>query len=91
MELALGISASSRYVPVLVRVLRITYPHRAIDDRTCTGHLLRVPVLAPVLLVLPKYCTIAIGFSNVKVYRNGIEKNCDGKFISPHARYVLKY
>ena len=39
---------------------------------------------------LSTYCAIAIEFPNLTVYRNGIEKNCDGQFISPDARYVLK-
>ena len=36
----------------------MTSLHRAVDDRTCTGHLLRVPVLSRVLHVLLKYCYV---------------------------------
>ena len=50
----------------------------------------------------PRYClvyntydrskcnTMAIEFPNLTMYWNG-KKNCDWQFISPDARYVLKY
>ena len=58
----------------------------ALHYRTYAGCLLDVPVLSHVLQILPKYCTIAIEFTNLTVHRNGIERNCDGPFVSPDAR-----
>ena len=57
--------------------------HRAVDDRTCTGHILGVPVLSRVLHVLPKYCTIAIdtGPSTIELVLD----------ISSVSRYCLVY
>ena len=57
--------------------------HRAVDGRSCTGHLLGVPVLPRVLHVLPKYCTIAIDTGP-----STIELALD---ISSGSRYCLVY
>ena len=46
---------------------KLPAPHTASGHRTCTGHILKAPVLHRVQHVLPKYCTIAIEFPSLTV------------------------
>ena len=46
---------------------KLPAPHKAAGHRTCTGQILKAPVLPRVQHVLPKYCTIAIEFPNLTV------------------------